>query len=179
MPWKHALRELALVVVTLGLWRADAALRGEPGLAPVAVAISAGIMAAVCGYLAHEWGHLLGAVASRSVVHLGSPLRAVFLFRFDPDRNGRAHFLAMSWGGFAASAVVIALYLAVLPPGALSTRIALGLVGLGLVATAVLEVPAAWRVHRGAPLPRGAAYASQPPPADHPDRDRPGAPSHP
>ena len=50
--WKaHAARDASLVALTLGLWRADAALRGEPGLAALAVGVLAGVLTAVCGYL--------------------------------------------------------------------------------------------------------------------------------
>ena len=36
-----------------------------------------------------------------------------------------------------------------------ATWVALFLTALGLLATAILEIPPFWRVYRGAPLPRG------------------------
>lgn len=159
MPWKHVLRDLLVLLATLALWRADAALRGGSGLLPGAVAVAAGAGAALCGYLVHEWGHLLGARAAGAVVHLPARMRDPFLFRFDVGRNDRRAFLAMSGGGLGASLAAVAGLLAILPLEALSGRVALGLVAAGVLATFVLELPVAWRVARGAPLPQeGAAY---------------------
>lgn len=159
-----ALRDLGLLGLTLALWRLDAGLRGAPGALAAAVAVAAGALTAVAGYLAHEWGHLSAARFAGSVVHLPESPASPFLFRFDPERNGRREFLAMSAGGFAASAAVVALLLAALPLDALSGRVALALTGLGVLATALLEIPPAWRVLRGGPLPRGgAAYQTTPP----------------
>jgi hypothetical protein len=164
IPWKHALRDLVIVVVTLGVWAIDATLRREGGgVWMIPVALVAGVLTAYSGYLAHEWGHLLGALSADSVVHLPERVFSVFLFQFDSDRNTRDQFLRMSMGGFIASAVVIALLLVALPLQAWSGWIAMFLVFLGVVATFILEVPVAWRVARGAPIPRGAAYRSASP----------------
>ncbi len=160
VPWKLALRDAAILALALALWAWDARVRGEGGALAIAVALSAGVLTALVGYLLHEWGHLAGAALSRSVVHLPAGIASVFLFRFDSDRNTRAQFLAMSWGGFVASGVVLAVLAASLPLDALSGRTALLLAGLGVAATLALEVPPAWRVARGAPIPTGVAYAS-------------------
>jgi hypothetical protein len=163
MPWRHALRDLGLVLLTLALWRADAAVRGAVGVVPVLIAIVAGFLTAVAGYLAHEWGHFFGARAGGSVIRLPSSPAAIFLFNFDSDRNTREQFLLMSCGGFLASALVIALFLAILPLPALASLVALGLTGAGVVATAILEVPPFVRVLQGGPIPRGGAYTSATP----------------
>jgi hypothetical protein len=155
-----ALRDLAIAAATLGLWALDARLRGAGGGLAAAVAIVTGALTAVCGYLAHEWGHLAGALSAGAVVHPGERATSLFLFRFDSSRNGREAFLRMSYGGFAASALAVVALLALLPLRALSGQVALALVALGVGATFVVEVPVAWRVARGAPLPTGAAYAS-------------------
>lgn len=161
IPWKHALRDLAVVGVTLAVWAIDAQVRREgAGGWSVPVALLAGALTAYSGYLVHEWGHLLGALSARSVVHLPDRVLSVFLFQFDSDRNDRRQFLRMSMGGFVASAVAVAFLIAVLPLQAWSGRIAMLLVLLGVVATFILEVPVAWRVARGAPIPHGAAYRS-------------------
>jgi len=160
MPWKHALRDLSLVVVTLLFWRADAALRHAGGLLPVLVAVIAGSLAASSAYLVHEWGHFLAARAGGSVVRLPASAAEVFLFNFNSDRNSREQFLIMSCGGFLASALVIAFFLAVLPFPSLASLVAFALTLAGVIATAVLEIPPFVRVWQGAPLPRGGAYAS-------------------
>lgn len=162
MPWKIAIRDLLLLVVTLAMWALDASLRATQDGSPAALAFATGAMTALCGFLAHEWGHLLGARFGGSVVYPSRRATSVFLFRFDSDRNDRTRFLWMSLGGFVASAVAVTLLLATLPLAAASGRVALTLVALGVLATFVLEVPVAWRVARGAPLPRGAAYSSSP-----------------
>ena len=155
MPRALAVRDVLILAATLGLWSADGALRAEGGALAVVVAIAAGAATALSGYLAHEWGHLIGAHLSRSAVSLPESPLSVFLFRFDTGRNGRGQFLTMSMGGFVASALVTALLLSILPMHALATWVALFLTALGLLATAILEIPPFWRVYRGAPLPRG------------------------
>jgi hypothetical protein len=160
IPRAHVLRDAAIVLLTFLLWAADAALRESGGVVATAVACLAGALTAACAFLVHEWGHFLGARLARSVVHLPATPWSVFLFRFDTDQNGREQFIAMSLGGFAASALSIAVLLLVLPLHALSGWVAFGLSGLGVVATFVLEVPTFVRVRRGDPFPRGAAYVS-------------------
>ncbi len=155
---KHAVRDAAVVAFTLGLWIADTGLRDVSGATAVGVACAAGALTAVAGYLAHEWGHLLGARLSGSVVHIPPSAFSLFLFNFNSDRNGRAQFLVMSLGGFIASAAVVVLLLRVLPLHALSGRVAMGLTALGVLATVVLELPPCWRVFKGGAIPRGAAY---------------------
>jgi hypothetical protein len=161
IPWKHLVRDAAVIAATLAIWRVDAVLReGAQGTAALAVAALAGVMTAYSGYLVHEWGHLLGALSAGSVVHRPERVFSIFLFQFDSDRNDRRQFLRMSMGGFAASAVSIVLLTLTLPLHAWSGTIAISLVMLGVIATFILEVPVAWQVGRGAPIPRGVAYRS-------------------
>ena len=158
-PWKHALRDAAVVAATLAVWRIEGG--------GTATAVGAGVLAALCGYLVHEWGHLGGAWLSGSVVHLPESVFSTFLFHYDSDRNRREQFLAMSCAGFVATGLVVALFVAVLPLDSLAGRVALGLTALGVLATVVLEFPPAWRVLRGGSIPRGVAYHSEagaPPP---------------
>ncbi|AXQ27399.1 hypothetical protein D0B54_01265 [Solimonas sp. K1W22B-7] len=157
MP-KLLLRDLALVAATVALVGWSHVLQTAASALHWPLAILAGALVAVSGYLAHEWGHLLGALSRGSRVELPPQLAAVFLFKFDSDRNDRRQFLAMSMGGFIASILVVALLLAVLDLHYWADRIALGLVVLGVAATFILEVPGAWKVYKGAPLPHGAAF---------------------
>jgi len=161
IPTQHALRDLALLGLTLVLWAWDTSLRAQPSSAlSVGVALLTGSMTAVCGYLVHEWGHLMGAWAGGSVVHLPDSAASTFLFRFDSDRNTREQFLRMSWGGFLASGVSIVVLLLVLPLDTGAARVALVLVATGVAATLILEVPPFRRVARGAAIPTGAADRS-------------------
>lgn len=161
VPWKLALRDVALLLATLALWRLEAGLRGSGEGGAVALALLTGALTGLCGYLAHEWGHLAAAWLSGSVVHLPRTVFVGFLFNYDADRNRREQFLAMSCGGFLASGLVVALFLVVLPRDALAGQVALGITLLGVLATVVLEFPPAWKVLRGGPLPRGVAYHSE------------------
>jgi hypothetical protein len=160
MLWTLAARDLLFVGVTLGVWRLDAAVRGGDGALPVVLGLAAGVLATIAGYLAHEWGHLSAALAGRSVVHLPERVASVFLFNYDISRNDRRQFLLMSCGGFVASALVIALFLLVLPLDTLAGRVTLALTLLGVAATFILEIPPAWRVYRGGSMPTGVAYRS-------------------
>ncbi len=153
-------RDLVLVVATLLLWRFDEGLRGQPGLLPAALAFATGLATGLCAYLAHEWGHWLGAGFGGARIHPPARVATVFLFNFDSDRNDRRGFVWMSSGGFLASALGVVLLLAVLPEGALATRTAGVVVALGVLATVVLELPPFFRVLRGGPLPRGLGYHS-------------------
>lgn len=153
MIWKLALRDIALLVLTLWVWSVEATVRGEPGALSVGVCVAAGILTSVCAFSVHEWGHLLGAVLAGSTVHLPSRVSSLFLFQFDAEHNDRRQFLRMSWGGFAATGLVVLALGALLPFDALSGRVALGLVVLGVAATLITELPPAFRVARGAPIP--------------------------
>jgi len=155
-------RDLAIGAATALLWLLDGALRGG-GWGAEMLGVLAGVATAACGYLAHEWGHLGGALLARSAVALPENAATLFLFRFDSVRNSRGQLLCMSFGGFAASAVVVALVLTGAPLDATSGRVAAALTLLGVLATAVLEFPVAWQVARGGPLPRGAAFTGDDP----------------
>lgn len=157
-PIQHVIRDVALCVLTLVAWELDASVRASTGPLPVLSAAVAGILTAVCGYLFHEWGHLAAALATRSHVRPARSAREIFLFAFDVGRNDSRQFLAMSCGGFAASALAVAVLVAVLPLATLAGKIGLGLVILGVVATAVLELPPFFRVMAGGPLPRGIVF---------------------
>ena len=156
IPWPHARRDLGILALTLALWRLDASARG--GELEWLTSTLAGALTAICGYLFHEWGHLAAAFLSRSEVRLPERASEIFLFNFDVDRNDARQFTTMSLGGFAASAIAIVFLLLVLPADVLATRISLVLVLLGVIATAVLELPPFFRVLRGGPMPRGAAF---------------------
>lgn len=148
------LRDSAIVAVALGLWAASV----RTG-APPALQIVTALATVVTGYLAHEWGHLLGAWSAGAGFALPTtPFQTFFLFRFDAARSTRPQFFAMALGGFAASLLTVALFVAILPSGLLASRIALALTAFGVLATLVIEVPEFLSVWRGGPIPNGAAF---------------------
>ncbi|WP_028080111.1 hypothetical protein [Solimonas soli] len=157
-------RDLALIALALFAWRLGRALQDAASAWTWPAAIATGLLIPLAGFLVHEWGHLLGALAARARVEYPPTPLAVFLFKFDVGRNDRRQFLAMANGGFAASLLFVALALALLRVRYHGDAIALALTALGVVATFVLEVPESLRVRRGGPLPTGAAFVGAPPP---------------
>lgn len=159
-PLNLLLRDLVIVAVTVLLWQVSHRLQlGDHALSWPLAGLS-GLLIAVCGYLVHEWGHALAALASGAQIHWPPSVAAVFLFKFDCGRSTRRQFLWMSAGGFIASGLVLALLAAVLSRSFHADVVAAVLSVLGVIATIILEVPAAWAVWRGAPLPRGVAFVN-------------------
>jgi hypothetical protein len=157
---RFAVRDLVLVAVTVSLVELDRALVsanvGGPGA--LAVGVLTGAAFALSSFLLHEWGHWLGAVGAGALVHPPRSLSSFFLFFFDTGKSDRRQFLAMSYGGYAATLVALALLLAWARLDTWSGRTALVLAGLGMTITAALEVPTTWKVARGEPIPGGIAF---------------------
>ena len=163
------LRDSLVMALTVALWMVTFKLGRPHGLFPVAVHIFTALLTVFVGYLLHEWGHLIGAwIAGGHFVLPATIGETLFLFRFDNVRNSRGQFISMSLGGFISSILVVAFLAAALPRDLLASWIALGLVGLGVLATFVIEVPEFIGVVRGGPMPTGAAFVS--PPGTPPER---------
>jgi hypothetical protein len=157
---KLAIRDALILLATVLVWQAAASGGASGGAVATGISILAGVLVAGCGFLAHEWGHLTGARLSGSVVHVPGRLGTIFLFHFDSDRNRRSQFVWMSIGGILTSWLLAGACLALLPFEGAAGRVAVSLVCLGAVVATALEGPIAWRVARGAPIPRGYVYAS-------------------
>lgn len=159
----YLLRDSLIVLLLAALWMLTLNL-GQPHAAgPVALHVATALLTVFVAYLLHEWGHLIGAwAAGGSFVLPATVTETLFLFRFDNVRNSRAQFISMSLGGFISSILVVGFLVAALPRGLLASWIALGLVGLGVLATFVIEVPEFVSVVRGGPMPKGAAFVSPP-----------------
>lgn len=144
-----ALRDLGIVAGVAALWRLLAPL--SDGGSPLAdfVGVPLGLSVALACYLGHEWGHLLGALASGSRVAAPRSLAAVQIFSFDSKANGRGQFLAMSFSGFAMTGVALLLVYGVLPDGLLASRVARGGVLFLTALTVLVEFPlVAWSLLR-------------------------------
>jgi hypothetical protein len=98
-----------------------------------------GVLLGACAFLLHEWGHLLGAFATRSVVTPSASLRSHF--HFDSRANSRRQFLVMSATGFVATGVALWVAYGVLPSELLATRVARGAVMFLAFLGVVLELP--------------------------------------
>lgn len=155
-----ALRDVGVLALSAVAWWLDAELRSGAigGAAPTVAGVAAGALSFVAAFVLHEWGHLLGAVHSGAVVHAPTRLWSIFLFYFDTGHSTRRQFLAMSWGGYAASTLALVAILLGVPWSALSGQVALALTAVGFVATLSMEFPMTIRVWKGAPLPRGGVY---------------------
>lgn len=158
------LRDLAIAAATAGLAALDARVRaggGAAGAPGVALGALTGIAVTLTAFLAHEWGHWLGAALSGARVERpASP--SPFLFHFDVGTSTRAQFLWMSCGGYLASALALAAIAAWADLGAPSGVVALALSSLGVLVTLALELPTTIGVVRGGPLPTGAVYVERP-----------------
>lgn len=154
MTFKLALRDTALILATVLLWQLSQKPDAQGFAWYLPVAILTGLMIPICGFLAHEWGHLFGAWASQAKVHMPQSVFTIFLFDYKPAENSREQFMSVSYGGFIVSGLVVALLLAVLSFDRLADQIALALTVLGVLATFVLEIPPAWRVYKGGPFPQ-------------------------
>ncbi len=161
LPRVTAARDATIVAVTAAAWILDTTLAARDGHEIPVLGVVTGIATTLIGFLAQEWGHLAGALLAGSRVHFPNRLTAPLLFHFDVERNDRRSFLAMSYGGFAASALALIVMVALLPTDRIAGRTALVLAGVGTLVSLVAEVPTAVRVARGAPLPTG--YAFTPP----------------
>ena len=142
MFYKFAVRDVILVCLSLVL-----ALYAGPfsvGVGPVSdvVGVVVGFSLGASAFVLHEWGHLVGALITRSVLMAPPNLKSIYLFSFDSKANSRRQFLVMSGTGFVMTALCLWGAFTVLPEDQLATRVARGIIGfLGTLAV-VLEFPA-------------------------------------
>jgi len=153
------LRDVLITASCGSLWWL--ALRGDvSGVGGTALSVLAGLSTGVVAFLGHEWGHALGAKLSGATIYFADRMMSPFLFFFDTAASTKSQFIAMSMGGYIASALAAVLALALLPRDHLAGQVGLAVVGLGIIATFVAEVPTTFRVARGGPMPRGYVYRS-------------------
>lgn len=138
---KMFLRDLAIVGGAGLLWWLVAGY--SAGTGPVAdfTGVLVGLAIGLCPFVLHEWGHLLGAVATRSAVRPPTTLATPYLFSFDSKQNSRKQFLVMSFSGWVVSIAVAWAIYTQLPPDLLATRVARGVVVLAIGLVILIEVP--------------------------------------
>jgi fermentation-respiration switch protein FrsA (DUF1100 family) len=152
-------RDLVLLALCILAWRLNLSeFTAGSGVIPVLCSAVAVILTVLVSYEVHEWGHLSGALLTGSTVHAPNRLIHQFLFHFDGKVNDRRQFVGMSIGGLTASVLALLGLLVVLPLATWTAKVILALVGIGIVATFLREVPEAWRVHRGIIVPTGPVY---------------------
>jgi hypothetical protein len=154
-------RDALITASSSCLWWLDAR-GGLAGVGGTVVSILAGLSIGVVAFVAHEWGHAAGSKLSGATIYFADRVSSLFLFSFDTSASTKNQFVAMSMGGYAASAAALVAALVWLPRDQLSGQVGLAVVGIGIVATLVAEVPTTIRVARGGPMPRGHVYRSDP-----------------
>lgn len=165
---KMALRDLGIVLTASLAWRYGAHLSAGTGPVADVTGVLLGLALGVCAFVAHEWGHFLGALAGGSVVYPPRGVASVYLFSFDSKRNSRRQFLVMSFSGFAVTAAAVWVTQALLPDGLLATRVARGAILFLASLTVLFEIPLVlWAVLVGSlpPVETFAAPAGEGPPA--------------
>ena len=138
---KLAIRDVVILGVAAGLWFWLSSYSAEEGMLSDFVGFVAGLSLTACAFIFHEWGHLLGGFASRSVVYPAERLQSRFVFSFDRRKNSRGQFLIMSAGGFIATGLALWAVYAGLPDGELASRVARGGVLFLVFLGVVLELP--------------------------------------
>jgi hypothetical protein len=120
-------------------------------LAAAAGAGTGFIAAYVVCYICHEWGHLIGALATRSTMPLNSYAGAA-IGRFDISSHSTRQFLALSWGGVAGYVFVAAVTLVLYTSSTLAwVGAGLAVGGLAFVSQSLaVDLPQIWRVRSGA-----------------------------
>jgi hypothetical protein len=127
MPYaKLAARDASIIAVALIVWWLVADLSAREGALGDFTGFVAGLLLGATGFVLHEWGHLLAALATRSVVEPAQSLRSSFIFSFDSRGNSLAQFLVMSVGGFIVTALVVWSFYVYLPDDLLASRVARG-----------------------------------------------------
>lgn len=134
-------RDVIIVALTALVWKLAAQASATPGMPGDFAGVLAGLMIGVSGYLLHEWGHLLGALAAGSTVSPGKSLASGFLFSFDSRANSRRQFLALSFAGWIATAAVLWFVYSILPSDLFASRVARGVVAANVLLVVLLEIP--------------------------------------
>ncbi len=136
-----ALRDAGLAILAiLAWWQLSAYSAGHGAWSDFAgVVLGAGL--GFCAYAAHEWGHILGGMLSRSVMRPGTSLGSFSNFVYDSKLNSRPQFLLMSIMGFIPTGIAVWLFYSYLPEGELATHVARGIILILVALGLVLELP--------------------------------------
>ncbi len=138
---KFAARDGLIIAAALLIWRVAAAYSMGSGFLADFTGFVAGVMLGAVGAVVHEWGHLLAAFASGSVLRVNHNLSSPFIFSYDSRQNSLAQFVTMSLGGFVATAAIVVIFYVYLPDALLASRVARGAVLFLSFLGVFLEVP--------------------------------------
>jgi hypothetical protein len=138
-------RDLIILLITVLLWLLTAVV-------PI-LALPAAVGAGVCAFQFHEWGHWVGGHRVHATMTPAAVLWSPFLFQFDGAANSRLQFLHMSWPGFVATGLFIAVFETVLPDSHASTPLTRELGRVLAAITVIVEVPLALWTLAGGRIP--------------------------
>jgi hypothetical protein len=138
---KLLVRDAVIVGLTALIWWVGAASSAVPGMRGDFAGVLAGFTVGLSGYLVHEWGHLIGAGIAGSSVKPARSLASGFLFSFDSRSNTQRQFIALSLGGWIATALAMGAVYGLLPAGLFASRVACGVVTANALLVVVVEMP--------------------------------------
>lgn len=138
---KLALRDATVFAVSLAAWHYLAAYSLGTGALADFVGVAVGAMVALCSHLLHEWGHVIGGFAGRSIMRPGTSMKSLSLFVYSSTGNSKKQFMLMSISGFIATAFVVLFCFFVLPDEYLASRVARGYSLIQVFLAVVLELP--------------------------------------
>lgn len=139
--WKFAVRDALIFSVVGVLWTTFVHLSAGTGLWSDLAGLLLGLGFGACVFLLHEWGHLLGGLATGSTMHAPERLTSRYLFSFDSRHNTRKQFLAMSFGGFVVTGLAVWCAYGALSEPLQAARVARGVIMFLATLTVLLEFP--------------------------------------
>jgi len=140
-----ALRDAVILAATLLIWHYAAVYSQGTGALADFTGVAVGAMVALCSHLLHEWGHIVGGLAGRSVMQPGKSIKSLSLFSYSSKSNSKKQFLLMSVCGFIATGIMVLFCFFVLPDDHLASHIARGYSLIQVALAVVLEFPlVAW-----------------------------------
>lgn len=142
---KLAIRDAVVFTVTVVAWHYLAAYSMGTGALADFIGVAVGALIALCSHLLHEWGHVMGGFAGRSIMRPGTSMKSLSLFVYSSRGNSRRQFMLMSICGFIATGIVVLFCFFVLPDGYLASRVARGYSLIQVFLAVVIELPlVAW-----------------------------------
>lgn len=138
---KFIIRDASIVIAAMLLWWGASSVSAGQGMLADLSGFACGLMVGIAAYVLHEWGHVVAALASGSLIYINANTASPFMFSYDSRQNSLKQFVIMSLGGFAVTAAVLGFTYGYLPEPLLATRVARGAAMFLTFLLVVLELP--------------------------------------